>query len=205
MSTAAPANNRIVVQGLGLLVAACIAVAGVGALLRARPEDAASTSPRPPSRATRVIAAVDQAPWRVKTWPAGTLGRNLRAAEKVALRARPGLLRIVRRTYDAMFLAPSSLRKALSSHFTPKAARKLASSGAGVPRDATEVRFLKRRATITVDARGARRAAVQVALKARIRAPKGDVSVAQRSVLWLDRKEGTWKVIGFELLQRRIR
>jgi hypothetical protein len=101
--------------------------------------------------------------------------------------------------FDAMFLSPERRSEALKANFTSKARRSYQRTGAGVPKGADDIRIRRRSAGIVIDQTV--RATMSVKVVARGQAEKGPFATEHRSVLYVAREKGGWKVFGYEVDQ----
>jgi hypothetical protein len=199
--TGRPLRRPLIIGAVVLAVSVILLV-----LLWGRGDGAAPTSSttheRPSGPAPLPIA---QAPWRVSAFPAGNL-KHLRRPDKRLIRdQRPRLARFVRGLYDALFLERGAARAIVRNRFTPAAARSfVASRHLGAPPDAADVKTLARRATIGIQAPGARRAVALVRVRARGRVGARRWRVTHESTLWLERAGRGWRVIAFDVEQRPV-
>jgi hypothetical protein len=70
-----------------------------------------------------------------------------------------------------------------------------------VPKGATDVRSTTRRARIGVNVAGARSAAAEVTISL-VGELKGEkLRLEQHSTLWMERLEGKWRVVGYDVSQ----
>jgi hypothetical protein len=179
-----------------------VAAAGVAAALLVAP--ACDGGPQGP-HVGGGIATARQASWDIRAYPAGLLGK-LHKREKEQLKdQRKKLSTILKDTYDALFLRPRSTGRVVRRWFSPRSAHALLKSRIGPPGGTAKLRTTRRVATIGIQAPSARRAAARVRVQARLL--KGDryLRLRHRSTLWLERVEGKWTVIAFDVEQKEIK
>ena len=147
---------------------------------------------------------LDQPGWRITAYSVGS--RFLGDADrKVSPKVRRDLVTIVKTVHNTMFLAPHRVQKVARQYFLSEAAKALTKSKVGIPRAAREVKIVSRRARIGVDAAGQSRAAALVNIVARGRAGGKEFGSATESRLWLERGDGGWKVIAFQVDQHPVK
>lgn len=182
-----------------VLTALCFAVVYLEPVTPSSSSGAGSTS------ATGSADLLEQAPWRIRIHPAG-LTRRMNPRSKTHLQAQEKQLQdLVRETYDALFLDHARLVGVVDRRFVPQAGSAFLKSRAGFPQDATRIKTTLRRARIGIEASNARHGAGQVVIAARARVAGSLIRIRQRSTLWLRRERGAWKVVAFELDQKRVR
>ncbi|MGH2787504.1 MAG: hypothetical protein ACRDJV_06290 [Actinomycetota bacterium] len=147
---------------------------------------------------------IDQAPWRIKIKPTGTVAKVTRADRKRFGAQRPRLANLVRDVYDALFLFPSRQKKVIHKHFARHAAREVMSSKVGVPGRADLVQTRKRVASIGLQPNGAHVAAARVVVRVKGRIGARVFRLAHRGTLWVERSKRVWKVVGFEVSQTPV-
>jgi hypothetical protein len=187
--------------GPGLVVAVAAAVT-VGLLAFTGAESPRPSSSRDP--ATFADVEIPQAPWRVKTYPAGA-GRSYRKADrKLVERQKKRLEKTVTTVIDALVLSPESLRELSGSALSRAAAKALMRSDLALPKKVEDVRTMKRQAQIGIHYRGSKRAAVGVTVRLRARVDGKKVKLLHSSNLFLQKRNGQWQVIAFDGTRRRL-
>jgi hypothetical protein len=182
-----------------ILVVAAIGV-GIWALNRGgAPSGASSGASKRPVRPPHT--APPQAKWKVDTFPAGALGKVSKAEAKAIAKTRPALTRIVTDTFNALLLVPNRYRDVVTSYFIKPASASLLHTRLAPPKGAEDVRTTLRRARIGVEVAGANRAAALVKVKAKAKDSGRRIAWKTRTILWLDKLEGHWKVVGFDVSQ----
>ena len=161
-------------------------------------EQSRTTTPAPPFTSA---PAAEQAPWKIKTFPAGALTKLGKGDRALVDKRAAAVEGIVQDVYDAELLKPQNLRKVLDHAFTRPAAASFAKSGLGVPKGASDVRSTKREARIGVNVAGGRTAAadVTIALVGELKGEK--LKITQHSTLWMERVERHWRVVGYDVKQ----
>ena len=153
--------------------------------------------------APAVQEAVPQAPWTIKAYPAGVTAKVTKAQEKVLAKRRPEVIALVKRVYDSLFLHPGRLDGTLEENFTQAAATALKRSGAGVAEAGAAATTL-RTARIGLQASGGARLAIA---SVTVRAARPDADAAplrHKATLWMQRANGGWKVVAFDVDQGPI-
>ena len=166
-----------------------------------------AASPQPYSaHATNVAArGVEQARWRVTTYPAGIAAHVTKAQHAAVARQRPRVVSLVRSVYDATLLHPSELRNVLAKSFSKAAAVRFIHSGLKPPRGAEDLVTTTRAARIGIDVHRATRAAARVRVAYTSRLDGRTLSLMQVATLWLERTHGAWKIVAFDGSQQRVR
>jgi hypothetical protein len=151
-----------------------------------------------PSSGTIGDPEIRQAKWKIsaKRAPGKRFSKQQRAALK---RQKAKLNGVTREVFDALFLSPDLLSKALKSSFQPDARKSYERAGAGVPEGANDVQIRRRTARIVIE--GNARATINVRVVARGQAPKGEFNTEHSSVLYAARGDRGWKVFGFVMDQ----
>lgn len=145
-------------------------------------------------------AAVPQAPWSIKAYPAGVTDKVTKDQAKVLEKRRPEVIALVKRVYDALFVHPGRLAGTLDENFSADAAAALRRSSAAISEPGT-VATTFRSAQIGVQAGGGSRLAVA---SVTVRAARSDPEAAplrHKATLWMERRNGGWKVIAFDVDQ----
>jgi hypothetical protein len=189
---------------LAATIAAFLIATGVGFLLDI--EDSGGSRPTDrvahESRFTPDDPSIPQAPWRISTHASASLGKVTKKQRRALRGMAPKVEAAVRDIYDAMILSRTHLVEAAQQWMTPLAARELKASPP-IPDVLKRVRTMRRGADIGIDVRTRRRAAAKVGVIFRAERGKQRMSFAHRGTLWLERMDGKWQVIAFDIDQRR--
>lgn len=195
MSIVATARRRSWLLPAGIALALVIAVTPAVYVLW---QQSRSTTPAPPFT---TAPAADQAPWVVKTFPAGALAKIGKSERALVEKRADAVEGIVKDVYNAELMDPGGLRDVLGRAFTAKAAASFVKAGLGVPKGATDVRSTARRARIGVDIVGGRAAAADVKISL-VGELKGErLAITQRATLWMQRDQRHWRVVGYDVRQ----
>ena len=181
-----------------LLAVAILAVGGLVAAAMAMTADDGSSGAEGPLPGSIGDPEIRQAKWRftIKR-TSGKLSKNQRASLPTQ---RKKLRTMAQDIFDALFLSPENQRRALRANFTPSARKSYQRTGVGVPKGADDVRIRRRSAWIVIDQNA--RATMNVNVVAFGQADKGAFATAHRSVLYVAREKGGWKVFGYEVDQQ---
>jgi len=183
-----------------LVAVAILAVGGlVAAAMAMTADDSGSSNLRGPSAGSIGDPEVRQAKWKltVKRAP----GKRLTKEQKASFRKhRQKLKTMTQDIFDALFLSPEKRSNALRTNFAVKARKSFQRLGAGVPRGADDVRIRRRSARIVIDETA--RATMTVNVVARGQTNESPFATMNRSVLYLAREKGDWKVFGYEVDQQ---
>lgn len=157
-----------------------------------------------PSPSTGVPVAapeVKQPPWKTEVSVEGRLGK-LTAADKAAFnKARPRVVGLIENLYDVIFLGTGSVDELIAASFSKEAAASLKETKLGLPANATNVKIVRRKAQIGLEASRSRHAAAEITVVAEGEVDGKEVKVQHASTLWLERDGAEWKVIAFEVKQ----
>lgn len=161
-------------------------------------------TPRGPNAPVGSVGAprVQQARWQLKTFPAGNAGKVTKKEARGVSDQRPRLTSIVRRLYNALFLAPERTDALVKEVFTKAAGARFIELRPGIGRASRDVKILRRSARIGIDVSGARRAAARVRLVAQGRLRDGRFAVEHTGDLFLQLQHRRWRVIAFDIHQR---
>jgi hypothetical protein len=188
---------------LAAIVAAFLIATGVGFLIDI--EDSGGTRPESrladDSNFTPDEPSIPQARWHISTHPSAALGKVTKKQRRGLDKVAPRLETAVRDIYDAMILSRSQLRKAARTWMTPLAARELRASPP-IPEGLKRIRTTRRGAEIGIDVTR-RRAAAKVRVIFRAERGKRKMAFVHLGTLWLERADGKWQVIAFDIDQRR--
>jgi hypothetical protein len=178
-----------------------LAIAIVGQLAPACEPEKRETAPEP----TPSPAPMEQARWRIKTYPAVAFHKLSKAERRRFRGQRERVGTLVRHIYNTLFLNPQRKQAAIDDHFSRRAAHAFRQTNSGVDSHVTRVKTTRRTANIGVEVARARRALAVVTVRARGRLDDRVIHVEHRSKLWLERFAGRWRVIGFDVDQGRPR
>lgn len=148
-----------------------------------------------------VHPTIPQAPWRIKAHPAGSLGKIKPKHLKFLEDREPAIKSLIRDVYNAAFIDRDSLKSVLNKNFLGDAAAALLKADVGFPSGASEVRTLRREASVAIEAAHGTHAAASVHVLARGQLGDKTLRLAHRSLLWLEKSDDGWRVIGFEISQ----
>ena len=183
-----------------LLAVAILAVGGLVAAAMAMTTDDGSSNSRGPSPGSIGDPEVRQAKWKLTVKRAAP-GKKLSKKQKASLRnQRTNLKSMTQDIFDALFLSPEKLNKVLRTHFTVEARNSFQRLGVGAPKGAEDVRVRRRSAWIVMDETA--RATMKVYVFARGRTNESPFATSNRSVLYVARDKGDWKVFGYEVDQQ---
>ncbi|MFN2389876.1 MAG: hypothetical protein ABR575_09785 [Actinomycetota bacterium] len=144
-----------------------------------------------------------EARWKIDSYAAG--GKVPRA-ERAAFRGhRARLADVIRDVYSTSLVGPPErLRTLVAERFSPRARAAFARARLGIPAG-VGIERIAGAARIGLDAAGARRAAALVTVTVRATGDEAPFTVRQRSTLWLERDRHGWRVMAFDIDQRRSR
>jgi hypothetical protein len=180
-----------VVATAGAVIAASLMIGALrdGATL------AATTSARPAAGADVAQAAR----WRTDSFPVGR-GGGLSKKERARFKQQKDRVRaVVRGLADALVIEPAGLTQAARRVMTKTSATALVRQAPRMPKNAESVTVIARGGRIGIQAPRFSAAAAQ--LHVVMRATIGDRLVKWRDDyrFWLQRKDGAWRVIAFDL------
>lgn len=146
---------------------------------------------------------VRQADWEVRVFPAGVAGggKLTKATKDRVAAQRERVSTVIKDVYDALFLNPDRLKGVLARGFTRAAAAGAARAKIGLPAGAGEVHIKRRVARVGIHVRGVDRAAARVAVFGTAEVKGRPIRFEHVASLWLERSDGAWKVIGFDVVQ----
>ena len=183
-----------------LLAVAILAVGGLVAAAMAMTTDDNGSNSRGPSPGSIGDPEVRQAKWKLTVKRAAP-GQKLSKKQKASLRnQRTNLKSMTQDIFDALFLSPEKLNKVLRTHFTVEARNSFQRLGVGAPKGAEDVRVRRRSAWIVMDETV--RATMKVYVLARGQTNESPFATSNRSVLYVARDKGDWKVFGYEVDQQ---
>ena len=143
-----------------------------------------------------------QAPWKMVAFPAVTPGKPTQKQKRAVRKAAPGVKHTVQDLYDALTVSRSKFED-VSRMLMPKPARNALRGRSLVPFTLERVKTIKREARIAIDRTRRSSASAKVALT--FKADRGNkrILVVHRGTLWLERGKKRWRVIAFDLDQRK--
>jgi hypothetical protein len=162
-------------------------------------------APETGSEGSATSPEIHQAKWKVTTRIApghNKLGKKRRL--RVREQAKP-IGDLVTELYDTLFLSPDQKKAVVELRFIPATARAWLHTKAGVAPDTSEVKTLRRKADIAIDAGTTRAAVARVAVKARGTRGTKSFIVVHDARLWLEKVRGRWKVVAFRVDQEPAR
>ena len=145
--------------------------------------------------------AVDQAPWKIQYSAEGRFGKLSKAQRESYANQKENVAGVLTSIYDAVFIEPSQLDDVINASFSRDAARSLTAKDLSFPTGATEVTTTRRRANIGLAADNADFAIGKVTVFAEAKVGERRLEVEHHSTLWLERADGDWKVIAFDVEQ----
>ena len=184
------------------LVAVAVAAAGIAAYVLMRPESA--DNHRSETGRSGVPVTVEQAPWRIRTYATGATSKLTKVEEARLRKQRGPLIGLVKELHSALFLEPSTRKQVVRRLFSASAAASFLSARPGPGSGAEAVATVRRRGRIGIQADSAVRAAGTVTVVARVESGDKAVRLGYRSDLFLEKKNGHWQVVAFEIDQRRL-
>ena len=149
-------------------------------------------------------AAIPQAAWEVKAYPAPGVEGITKADKKVFAREREPVIESIRHLYEALFLEPDAVPETVRGTLTPAAAKILESSRMGLHDKVEDVRTTTRFVKVGIQVDGGLRAAAVVRVEARALRKSSPIHVWHRAKLWLEKDDGKWKVVAFDAEQGRL-
>jgi hypothetical protein len=145
--------------------------------------------------------AIDQAPWKYEYSAEGRFGKLSKAQRESYANQKENVAALITGIYNGIFLEPARMEEVIKTSFSNEAARSLETKGLSFPDGATEVKTTRRRAHIALDAQKASFAVGRVTVYADATVGKRTIEIEHRSTLWLERADGDWKVIAFDVEQ----
>lgn len=150
-----------------------------------------------------VDSVIPQAKWEVKAFAAPNAAGISKADRAVFVREKHDVVEQIRRLYEALFLAPKSVDKTVRATMTQAASKVLAGSRIGLHDRVEDVRTTARFAKVGIQVEDGLRAAAVVRVEARALRKSSPIRVWHRAKLWLEKVDGTWKVVAFDAEQGR--
>lgn len=149
-------------------------------------------------------AAIRQAAWDVKAYPAPGAQGVTKEARAAFERERDDVVGSIQRLYEALFLKPAAVDKTVRMTLTPSAAKVLDASRIGLHDKVEDVRTTARFVKVGIQVDDGLRAAAVVRIEARALRQSSPIRVWHRAKLWLEKDGGAWKVVAFDAEQGRL-
>lgn len=143
-----------------------------------------------------------QAPWRLVSFPAIEPGKLTPEQKRAVKRVSSGVENTVRDLYDALTVSRSKFDE-VSRTLMPKPARKALRGRSLVPFTLERVKTVRREARIRIDRTRRNAASAQVMVAFKAKRGNQQLTFIHQGTLWLERGENRWRVIGFNLDQRK--
>lgn len=155
-------------------------------------------------KGVRGDAAIRQAAWKVKAYPAPGAQGVTKEGRQVFQRERDDVVGTIQGLYEALFLKPRAADKVVRRTLTPAASKILAESRIGLHDKVEDVRTTTRFVKVGIQADEGLRAAAVVRVEARALRQSSPIRVWHRAKLWLEKQDGAWKVVAFDAEQGRL-
>lgn len=155
-------------------------------------------------RGAKGDAAIPQAAWEVRTYPAPNAAGITKADREVFQRERDEVVGTIQRLYEALFLKPDAVEKTVRGTLTPAASKVLAGSRIGLHDQVEDVRTTTRFVKVGIQVDEGVRAAAVVRVEARALRKSSPIHVWHRAKLWLEKDGSDWKVVAFDAEQGRL-
>ena len=189
---------------LAAIVAAFILAGAVGFALDT--DDQTQERRRRVARSGRVKPDepdIRQVRWKMTAWASQVPGKSTHKQKKAVARVTPRVKGVVRDFYDALTVSRQRL-KGVSRRLMAPPARRALKGQPLVPFGMHRVKTMKRVARIAIDPRTHRTAAAQIALTFKADRGKKRLKFTHKGTLWIDRGKERWRIIAFDLQQRKI-
>jgi hypothetical protein len=144
---------------------------------------------------------IEQAPWRVQSYPAVAFEKLSKKERRRFRSQRPRVKALIVDVYRALFLERERGDASLAHRFSRRAARAFVRTRSGMPAEVTHIKTTRRTASVGIEVARARRALARVSVRARGRLDGDVIRIVHRAHLWLERFHGRWRVIAFEIDQ----
>jgi len=214
MSTGPASEPRLLAGLIGALALVAVVVVVLAALgSGGSPSDAGGSGGRPAvadnerpprPRAAAGTVQIKQASWQMEIFAVAGGPRVTEVQRRLLKAQKPRLRKLVRSTYNALFLEPGARHRAIAGPFSPLSTRAWLNSRAGLGSNAEQVRMVRRKASIGIIAGRADSAAAEVVIAARGETGPRTFHVRHRSTLWLERAHKSWRVIAFHIDQEPV-
>ena len=149
-------------------------------------------------------AAIRQAAWEIKAYPAPGAQGVTKEARAAFERERGDVVGSIQQLYEALFLKPDAVDKTVRTTLTRSAAKVLDGSRIGLRDQVEDVRTTARFVKVGIQVDDGLRAAAVVRVEARALRKSSPIRVWHRAKLWLEKEEGVWKVVAFDAEQGRL-
>jgi hypothetical protein len=201
MAVIAPADRRLWVPlAAGAVMVAIVTAAALTGASHHGPGRSGSTD-----GGAVGVPALEQADWKISVRPAGVIGKLPKSDKKKLDKQRHALRGLVRDVYGALFLNPERVDNVLAARFSKTSEVAFKRADAGIPKQMTNVSTKKRRASISVQASGSKRAVASITVVATGVLVDREVKISHSARLWLERTGKHWKIIAFDVDQRPVK
>jgi hypothetical protein len=156
-------------------------------------------------KGVRGDAAIEQAAWQVKAYPAPGAAGVTKGTRAVFARERDHVVDTVEQLYEALFLKPDAVDETVRGTMTAAASKVLASSRIGLHDKVEDVKTTTRFVKVGIQADEGLRAAAVVRVEAKALRQSSPIRVWHRAKLWLEKQDGAWRVVAFDAEQGRLR
>jgi hypothetical protein len=146
-----------------------------------------------------------QADWKITAVPAGLFHKPTKHESKQAAKRIGPFTRMIKNTFDALYLVPDRFEDVVKGYFTQAAASDLLRTKLAPPAGAEDVQTLQRSAVVALDSHSSVRAAAHVRIRARAKDSGKMLKWLNETTLWLEKDKGNWRVIGFDVDQSPIK
>lgn len=150
-------------------------------------------------------AAIPQADWQVKAYPAPGAGGITKENRAVFLREKDDVVATIQQLYEALFLKPRAVERSVRATLTPAASKVLAGSRIGLHDQVEDVETTTRFVKVGIQVDEGLRAAAVVRVEARALRKSSPIKVWHRAKLWLEKDGREWKVVAFDAEQGRLK
>lgn len=155
-------------------------------------------------RGTKGDATITQAAWQVKAYPAPSAAGITKADRAVFVRERDEVVQTIERLYEALFLKPATVDRAVRGTMTEAASKVLAGSRIGLHDRVEDVKTTTRFVKVGIQVDEGLRAAAVVRIEAQALRKSSPIKVWHRAKLWLEKFDAGWKVVAFDAEQGRL-
>jgi hypothetical protein len=155
-------------------------------------------------KGVRGDAAIPQAAWEVKAYPAPGADGITKDDRAAFEREREDVVASIQRLYEALFLKPDAVGQTVRATLSRPAAKVLDSSRIGLHDKVEDVRTTMRFVKVGIQVDEGVRAAAVVRVEAEALRQSSPIRVWHRAKLWLEKTDGGWKVVAFDAEQGRL-